>query len=97
MVMCYQGNTVRLRAVFTDWSGIRMDPTGITLTVYTSDRKMIGDPIPINSEHRVSEGVYEYDYTLPIEYDMLAFEFRGIDSDGHPILARQLLSPIWAE
>lgn len=96
MVTYYQGDTVRLRAVFADWSGMRLDPTSITLTVYAPSREKTGDPIPIGPEHRVSEGVYECDYTLPIGYDMLTFEFRGLDNDGRPILARQLIQPIWA-
>lgn len=92
----YQGDTVRLRAVFADWSSTRMDPSDITLTVYAPSRERIGDPIPIGPEHRVSEGVYECDYTLPIGYDMLTFEFRGLDAEGHPILSRQSMTPIWA-
>lgn len=96
MTWYYQGDTVRLRAVFTSWDKLRMDPTDITLTVYSRTRERIGDPIPIGPEYRVSEGVYECDYTLPIGYDMLAFEFRGLDPEGHPILARQSMAPIWA-
>lgn len=97
MTWYYQGDTVRLRAVFTSWDKLRVDPTDITLTVYSRSREQIGDPIPIGTEQRASQGVYECDYTLPIGYDMLTFEFRGLDSDGCPILARQSMAPIWAQ
>lgn len=96
MTRYYQGDTVRLRATFTDWDKLRVDPTDITLTVYARTREPLGDPIPIGPEHRVAEGVYECDYTLPIGYDMLTFEFRGLDAEGHPILSRQSMTPIWA-
>ena len=96
MTRYYQGDTVRLRAVFTSWDRLRADPTDITLTVYSRSREHIGDPIPIGPEHRVSEGVYECDYTLPVGHDMIVYEFRGLDEQGRPMLSRTTIAPVWS-
>lgn len=96
MTEYYQGDTVRLRATFTDWNRLRVDPTDIMLTVYSRTREPIGDPIAIGPEYRVAEGVYEYEYTLPVGHDMIFYEFRGLDSKGNPILSRTRIAPVWA-
>lgn len=97
MTAHYQGDTVRLQAVFTDWAKVKTDPVDITLTVYSKSRERIGDPIPIGSEHRISEGVYEYDYTLPVGHDRIDIEFRGLDGQRLPILSRTTMTPVWAQ
>ena len=87
------GNTVRLKAEFTDFNGELVDVMDATLTVYEGKNKVLVEVTP----ERLSEGVYFYDYIVPeFSGGSLYFEFKGM-LDGKPILGREPLERSWVD
>lgn len=58
------GDTIKIRLDFFDWDDIPRDPDSIFLKVYDTDKNLI-TAIPIDSSHRLAEGIYELFYTIP--------------------------------
>ncbi|HHZ07104.1 MAG TPA: hypothetical protein GX401_10080 [Clostridiales bacterium] len=89
-----QGNTIRLRRVFTDFDGAAYDPTDITLKLYDTQKGQIGETIAVGVEHQVSPGIYEVEVALPVGHDIIIYEFSGTDLRGNPdVVRRSLLTP----
>lgn len=88
------GNTIKLRAEFKDFDGIPYDPTDITLTVYDDNRVLVSGPISLGEGNKISNGVYEYDYTIPAGNTNLVYEFKGLIG-GKPVLGRSKISRTW--
>lgn len=94
--MYVQGDTVTLTALFVDYDGVPWDPQGVTVRVYDRQRRLVGEPITKEIDH-IEPGTYQLEYTLPVGYDYLVYEFAGVDSQGKPVLARAAIAPIWTK
>ena len=79
--MAIQGDTVRLGVEFRDFDGYLVDPSSITLKVF-SVKKDILFSVAITSADKVSTGIYEYDYVLPYNHTKLFYEWAAIVSSG---------------
>lgn len=73
----YIGDTVTLKAEFYTKGGVLADPVNISLKFFDSLKNQIGTTITIGSQHRISAGVYEYDYTVPSGYSNIFYEFAA--------------------
>lgn len=73
----YIGDTVTLRAEFYTKGGVLADPVNISLKFFDSLKNQIGTTITIGSQHRISAGVYQYDYTVPSGYRNIFYEFAA--------------------
>jgi hypothetical protein len=92
------GTTVRLTATFRDLGALLVDPATVTVRVYnTSQKRLHEQQLPPSA--RVSLGVYEYDYTIPVNLREsqgdLYFEFEGIVANK-PHLERAVLPLKWS-
>lgn len=85
--MAFQGDTIRLKVYFKDYSNRVVDPSGITLNVYNGQLDNI-ESISITDSDKENIGVYFYDYVLPDDIPELIFEFRGLHNNK-PILTRE--------
>jgi len=74
-------NTLRLKAEFKTFDDEYGNPTGITLRVYDTHRIQIGDTIDIGDSEKLSTGIYQYDYLLPVGYTAVVYEFSGVLED----------------
>lgn len=93
--MAIVGDTIRLKAEFKSWDGVLADPDNIVLKLYDAHKVQIGEDIPIGTQHNVSPGVYQYEYTVT-DIPLMYFEFQG-QLEGKPILARSTINIIWCE
>ena len=75
--MAIIGDTVRVKAVFQDWTGAAVDPVDPVLTVYELDKKEPLETIPLTAEHKVDVGTYKYDYVIPDGFGYIVFEMSG--------------------
>ena len=88
------GDTIKLSAEFKSFSGVTVDPENITVKFMTGKGQQIGEIIPLNvSNHRVSAGIYIYEYVVPSEPNTIIYEFKGF-VDGKPIVGRSVLNPV---
>lgn len=92
--MALIGNTVRITCEFRTFEGDYDDPTNITLTVYDTQKVVIGTAISIGSGNRLSEGVYFYDYVVPTGHNVIIAEFKGT-LQGSTVLSRKEIVPRW--
>ena len=92
-----QGNTIRLRREFVDFSGAAYDPTNATLKLYDTQKQQIGETITVAAGHKVASGVYEVEVTLPMGHDMIIYEFAGTDPRGKADVERKAIPTPWAE
>lgn len=90
-----QGNTIKLRREFVDFSGAAYDPTAIALRLYTTEKVQIGTAIAVGAEHRVAPGAYEVEVTLPMAHNMIVYEFVGTDPRGKPDVQRRAIPTPW--
>jgi hypothetical protein len=87
------GDTINLRVTFRDNTGTLIDPTTITLSVYSSTYDVIEEDIDIPLENRQSAGVYDYQYTLPFrraESVELIFRFVGVYQDNPIVVGKEV-------
>lgn len=91
-----QGNTIRLRRVFTDFNGQPYDPTDITLKLFDVQRVQIGETIAVGATHKIAVGVYEVDVVLPEGYDLVTYKFVGTDPRGNPDLESRTIPTPWS-
>lgn len=91
-----QGNTIRLRRVFTDFSGAAYDPSNMALRLYDTQKVQIGETIAVGAGHKVATGVYEVEVTLPMGHDMIVYEFAGTDPRGKADVERKPMETPWA-
>ena len=92
--MALNGNTVRLKAEFKTFAGVYADPTNITLKIYDCHKYQVGTTISITTADKTALGVYEYDYTIPLGYEELTYEFSGLLEDT-VILGRSTIDCDW--
>lgn len=90
-----QGNTIRLRREFVDFSGAAYDPTDISLKLYTPEKVQIGETIAVGAGDKVGTGVYEVEVTLPTGHEMIVYEFAGTDPRGKADVERKALRTPW--
>lgn len=93
--MAITGDTVRLTATFKDFSNNLVDPTTVVVQMYGSNKEKLGDPVTLDSGHRVSQGVYKYDYTIPSGHKKLYCEFTGT-SENLPNTSRVEIPVTWS-
>ena len=84
--MAIQGDTVRLGVEFRDFDGYLVDPSSITLKVFSVKKDLLFS-VAITSADKVSTGIYEYDYVLPYNHTKLFYEWAAIVSSG-PMVER---------
>ena len=87
--MIYQGDTVRLKVNFRNFSGINVDPTEIKLIVYDMYKNQIEQFI-LSDANKENIGIYFYDYTPATELSDFIFEFSGL-YNGNPTVVRDSL------
>lgn len=88
------GNTVKLRAEFRDYEGVLYDPSSIELKIYNPSKTQLGNTISITDNDKVSVGIYEYEYTIPIGTGNLTYEFKGV-TGGMPVIGRGTIIRSW--
>lgn len=81
----YQGDTIRLKVHFKNFSGQSIDPSDIKLTIYKSDKTKI-EEIEVDDSNKENVGVYFYDF-VSIGLSEFVYEFSGL-YNNKPILAR---------
>lgn len=91
-----QGDTVKLKASFRDWSGALEDRASVSVKIYNAGGTQVGATITGADVVRESAGVYYTLYTLPAGYSTIIYEFSGLDSAGKIHLSRATLGPIFA-
>lgn len=84
--MALAGDTVRLKCHFKTFDGQLVFPVDVKLTIYDSQKQQI-EQITLDDTNKEGNGVYFYDYVLPIDKDEIIFEFRGL-YNNKPILIR---------
>ena len=87
--MIYQGDTVRLKINFRNFSGVNVDPTEIKLTIYDMYKNQMEQFI-LDDANKENVGVYFYDYTPATELSEFIFEFSGL-YNGNPTVVRDSL------
>lgn len=87
------GDTVWLRCTFYNRSGVAEDRTSVALKIYDAGRTQIGTTITTISH--VGTGIYEYAYTLPVNFNKVIYEFSGLDGDSKTQVCRYELDNIW--
>jgi len=60
------GDTVRLRCEFRTWAGDYGDPENIILNVYSPNKLRLIESIALTVANKISVGIYEADYTVPL-------------------------------
>lgn len=88
--MIYSGDTVRLICNFKTFDGQSIDPEGVTLTIYDSDREQI-EQFTLDDTNRDDVGVYFYDFVTPDDKEKVLFEFKGT-RNNLPIVVRDSLA-----
>lgn len=96
--MAFIGDTVTLNVRFKTSKGNAIDPTDVTLKIFkpTITSFELIDTISLTSDHKVSIGEYEIDYTIPsyleftnsITSHYIVAEFSGM-YNGKPTLTRK--------
>lgn len=66
MITVIAGNTIKLRCEFKTWENVYADPTNIVVNIYSQSKNKKIETINISPENKVSVGVYEIVYTVPI-------------------------------
>ena len=82
------GNTIRLEAIFTDFSGTATNPDIVKFILYDYAHNKISE-ITLGTNNRLSTGIYYADYTIPTDSSGKTFyyEFYG-EIGGKPSLSR---------
>lgn len=98
----YQGDGVTLRAEFRTvnpdgTTGELYDPGDLRVAVYSSTRQLLPAQPAQASIERVSLGVYQVPYMLPVGHTAIIHEWTGTDRQGHPVRAAATIEDIqWA-
>lgn len=93
--MATVGNTIRLRAEFRTFDGTLTSPNNVELTIYDYRRDVLIGPIPISIDNAVSEGIFEYDYTIISGTSMVIYYQFSAILEGTPIVARGKIPVSW--
>ncbi|MBE2922658.1 hypothetical protein HPJ93_13030 [Anoxybacillus flavithermus] len=83
--MAFAGDTVRLKCHFKTFDEQLFDPADVKLTIYDSNKQQI-EQITLTDTNK-DNGVYFYDYVLPMNQSEIIFEFSGV-YNNKPILVR---------
>ena len=85
------GDTVRLKVEFKDFNDNYADPTEIVLRVYNKNKVQISEDISITSAHKISVGIYEYEYEIPSNVmNYIVYEFDGLLGSTHAVNREKL-------
>ena len=87
------GDTIRLKAEFKNWAGVLASPSDVKVKVYSEGNTVL---LTATTVTPVSVGIYEYDYTIPLDQTKsIYFEFAGT-LETKPITGRMKLEISWA-
>ncbi len=92
--MALHGDTIKLRAEFRTFDHVLIDPANIVLKIYDRLQNQLGESIDIGPAQRVSEGIYEYAYTIPNADGALYYEFTA-NPESLPAVARGMIERKW--
>ena len=84
--MALAGDTIRLKCHFRTLDGRSVIPADVKLTIYNTNKQQI-EQITLDDTNKEDNGVYFYDYVLPMNQNEIIFEFSGV-YNNKPILAR---------
>ena len=74
------GNTIRLNCVFkrNDEEGLQANPISVEIAFMNQNYEEL-EVVPLEQEtHTLEEGVWFYDYTLPMEETIIIYEWRAM-------------------
>jgi hypothetical protein len=63
--MAIMGGTVKIRAEFKNFEGTYQDPTEIKFVAYSKDKNILSED-DVTVDHKISAGIYEYPFTIPV-------------------------------
>lgn len=83
------GNTYRVKATFKDFDGQNVDPNIVKFILYDKKYEKINEYV-LNSSNKISDGVWFYDYEIPMEHidRKFYYEFYG-EIGGKPFINRE--------
>jgi hypothetical protein len=93
--MAIIGDTIRVTALFKDWTGAAVNPINPVLKVYELESKEPKETIPLQEPHRIDTGTYQVDYTIPDGHGYLVLEVSG-EAGGMPQVTRVIVNRYWA-
>jgi hypothetical protein len=92
--MALIGNTVTFEGKFY-LEDVLTDPDEGSIHFITYNQpNVIIDNITLTSAHKISTGIYRYDYVIPKPSGDMIFEFKGTIS-GNPSLNRAIITREW--
>ena len=89
------GSTVLFRVEFKTVKGIYIDPADINLNFFDNGRNIVGANVTKGELIKVSQGIYEYPFTIPDGSGQLIYEFQG-QHNGIPTVCRGSFYRRWA-
>lgn len=83
------GDTVRIKAKFTDFDGVNIDPDIVKLIIYNKNYTKLSEYV-LTSANKIDTGIWYYDYTIPMEHidRYFFYEFYG-EIGGKPFINRE--------
>ena len=88
--MAISGDTVRLTAIFKDFSDSLVDPELIMVKFYDAQKVQLGEPIFGEEIVKDAPGVYHYDYIVPDGHRKIYYEWLGMINDK-PSVERDIM------
>lgn len=83
----HAGNTIRLKCIFEDFDGIRVNPSTVKIIFYDNKYQKLQESL-LNSEYRIGIGEYVYNYIASSDSEQrIVYEWYG-EINGLPSLRR---------
>jgi hypothetical protein len=83
----HAGNTIRLKCIFEDFDGNRINPSNVKIIIYDNKYKKIQESL-LSSGYRTGIGEYVYNYITPSDSEQrIVYEWYG-EINGLPSLKR---------
>jgi hypothetical protein len=98
----FSGDTVRFSATFRDYpddpedppeTGTLLDPATVEVTIFDGDYLPIHEGPGVND----SQGVYQFDYTMPSEPGLYYIEWKGTVNSKPEIKRDRFYVGFWVE
>jgi hypothetical protein len=93
--MIFEGDTVIIHVEFNGFSGGKIDPDNLKIRIKEYDKTLV-EEFDITSRERISAGVYEFMYVVPVGKPQLVYEFVGKIND-YPIVVRGYIDRVWVK
>lgn len=93
-IVAFQGDTIKLRIEFRSYYGELFDPDSIVLKIFENTNTLINT---INIDvltHKLSTGIYEYEYTVPLGSGSLVYEVDSLKGTSSNVI-RGKISREW--